>query len=80
MPIISIAFYAVLIRIAMRRLEGHSFSTAPVDSQRAPLQVHISQFSKNDVTPSYQSGLQEIERTPQTSTDKPAADRVGYIA
>ncbi|KAI9461386.1 hypothetical protein HD554DRAFT_1522177 [Boletus coccyginus] len=68
MPIISIAFYMVLIRIAMRRrntdrVPSSQRGMAPIDSQEASsgtkrLQVHVSQFSKNESTALHQ----DVER------------------
>ena len=73
MPIISIAFYMVLIRIAMKRQNiVHHLSTtlkgtATIGSQvavrgmRSP-QVHLPQLSRSDSTPQYWFGNQEDAR------------------
>jgi len=59
MPIISIAFYMVLIRIAIRRPSNYLFrGGATSDTERGnpqqhamkPLQVHISQFTHNETS------------------------------
>ena len=82
-PIISIAFYMVLIRIGMRRrkarLDSSALSgTTPVQSQGTsygmkPLQVHISRFSRNDVAP---LGNQEAESGSQPSMQKGRSDSI----
>ncbi|KAI9455616.1 hypothetical protein HD554DRAFT_2240122 [Boletus coccyginus] len=80
MPIISIAFYMVLIRVAMGQQTVYHFSsaargTAAIESHDTsygmrPMQVHISQFSRNDSTPPYQPRNQEVEKGPRPSTHK----------
>jgi len=80
MPIISIAFYMVLIRVAMGQRNVQHFSsaargTAAGESQDTSygmraLQVHISQFSRNDTTPPYPPGNQGVEKGPRPSTHK----------
>jgi hypothetical protein len=76
-PIISIAFYMVLIRIAIRRPQSHPFrGGATSDTERGnrqhamkPLQVHISQFTQNDVN----DGTSPYAERPSTYKQEPDA-------
>ncbi|KAG1850809.1 hypothetical protein DFJ58DRAFT_793152 [Suillus subalutaceus] len=72
MPIISIAFYMVIIRIAINKrtssylptASGGTSATTPGNSRRypmRPLQVHISQLAYNDDTSSYKTGKVEVK-------------------
>ena len=80
MPIISIAFYMVLIRIAMRRKNTDHVSASlrgmvPIESHgasngRRGLQVHISQFSRTDSTALNQFQNRDVERDPPSLTHK----------
>ncbi|KAG0702251.1 hypothetical protein DFH29DRAFT_508473 [Suillus ampliporus] len=70
MPIISIAFYMVLIRIAVNNRTGNYLSTLPrkttSEQERSqqyplrPLQVHVSKFTQNDDASSY--GIRKEDR------------------
>ncbi|OAX31160.1 hypothetical protein K503DRAFT_114069 [Rhizopogon vinicolor AM-OR11-026] len=76
-PIISIAFYMVLIRIAIRRPQSHPFrGGATSDTERGsrqhamkPLQVHISQFTQNNVN----DGTSPYAERPSTYKQEPDA-------
>ncbi|KAI9567152.1 hypothetical protein HD554DRAFT_2322831 [Boletus coccyginus] len=66
-PIISIAFYMVLIRVAMGQRNcssGTGRGMTPVESRDSmrTLQVHVSQFSRSDSTPSHPIGNHEVEK------------------
>ncbi|KAG2119414.1 hypothetical protein DEU56DRAFT_928932 [Suillus clintonianus] len=76
MPIISIAFYMVLIRVAINKNahnllsttfhSGTTSETAREDSQQhpmKPLQVHISQFTQSDDTVTHDVGLEDLSST-----------------
>lgn len=57
-PIISIAFYLVLMRVSLRRANVTHYVERELTPQEAahelhPLEVHISQFSSNDANPPY---------------------------
>ncbi|KAI9461345.1 hypothetical protein HD554DRAFT_2176309 [Boletus coccyginus] len=76
-PIISIAFYMVLIRVAMRRrnMDHVLTSLLPIGSYgmsngRRRLQVHISQFSRTDSTTLDQFQNRDVERDPLSLTHK----------
>ncbi|KAG0702262.1 hypothetical protein DFH29DRAFT_508952 [Suillus ampliporus] len=69
MPIMSIAFYMVLIRIAVNNRTGNYLSTLPrrtaseQESSRQyplrPLQVHVSKFTQNDDASPYRIGKED---------------------
>ncbi|KAI9461350.1 hypothetical protein HD554DRAFT_2292026 [Boletus coccyginus] len=87
MPIISIAFYMVLIRVAMRRrnMEHVSTSLLPIESYgasngRRRLQVHISQFSRTDSTALNQFQNRDVERDPLSLTHKGESAGSAYEA
>jgi hypothetical protein len=74
MPIISIAFYMVLIRIAISKKSQSYVSTVhgeTTDTERAnprhypmkPLEVRISQFMHNDSVPPHEVDDQERQST-----------------
>ncbi|KAG2142380.1 hypothetical protein DEU56DRAFT_911083 [Suillus clintonianus] len=69
-PIISIAFYMVLIRIAINR-ENCTYTatneTKLSTLQQYPMQVHVSEYTRSDDTPSYGIGNED---QPSTSTDE----------
>ncbi|OAX35329.1 hypothetical protein K503DRAFT_374291 [Rhizopogon vinicolor AM-OR11-026] len=76
-PIISIAFYMVLIRIAIRRPQSYLFRGGGTsDTERGnrqhamkPLQVHISQFTQNDIN----DGTSPYSERPSTYKQEPDA-------
>ena len=94
MPIISIAFYMVLIRIAMRRnsknvpvsTTRNTSRTHATDSESQgttygmrPLQVYISQFSGDESTVSpYRDGNQGRDTGHHFSMDKGESDVASY--
>lgn len=73
MPIISIAFYMVIIRVAINKRTssylstvGGNSATTPGNSRQypmRPLQVHVSQLAYNDDTSSYRTGSQDKPST-----------------
>ncbi|KAG1744860.1 hypothetical protein EDB19DRAFT_1632608 [Suillus lakei] len=77
MPVISIAFYMVLLRITINRKNHSYLSTVPRvttdgTEQRnfqqypmKPLQVHISQFMQDDSTSAYKGGNEDRPSTCQ---------------
>lgn len=81
MPIISIAFYMVLIRIAMKRhgmdasipLAGVTESRSRSIYGTRQLEVHISQFSRSDADPQDRFEKQDTEGgSPLYGKDKEA--------
>ncbi|KAG1886506.1 hypothetical protein F4604DRAFT_1721975 [Suillus subluteus] len=74
MPIISITFYMVIIRVAINKrtssylptVSGETSATTPGSSRRypmRPLEVHVSQLAYNDDTLSYKTGSQDKPST-----------------
>lgn len=72
MPIISIAFYMVLIRMAInRRNRSHvPIGTDQSNLQRYPLQVHVSQYTRSDGTSAYGIAHEDQPSTFTTGSGK----------
>ena len=95
MPIIFIAFYMVLIRIALRRNSKnmHQVSTAmntgrthPVDSEvqdtiygMKPLQVYVTKFTRDDSISPYHDANQGHESGHHFSMDERESDGATYV-
>ncbi|KAG2142360.1 hypothetical protein DEU56DRAFT_979546 [Suillus clintonianus] len=65
-PIISIAFYMVLIRIAINRQNRTYTSTNETEQsalEQCPMQVHISTYAHDDSTPAYGIGNEDRSST-----------------